>query len=98
MLVHNVFFWLKPELTPAQVAEFERGVKTLLTIPVVRHGFIGRPSSTNRPIIDRSYTFGLTLAFDDLAGHDTYQDHPIHLAFVDGNKDKWSTVKIYDFE
>ena len=98
MLVHNVFFWLKPELTPAQVAEFERGVATLLTIPTVRHGFVGRPSSTNRPIIDRSYTFGLTLAFDDLAGHDAYQEHPVHLAFVDGNSAKWSAVKIYDFE
>lgn len=98
MLVHNVFFWLKPGLTPAETAEFEEGLNSLLSIPAVRHGFVGRPSSTNRPIIDRTYSYGETFVFDDVAGHDAYQEHPIHVAFVEKNRDKWETVKIYDFE
>jgi len=98
MMVHNVYFWLKTDLSPAQIEEFEAGLESLLSIPSMRHGFWGRPSSTSRPIIDRSYSYGLTEVFDDLAGHDAYQEHPVHLDFVEKNKDKWTTVKIYDFE
>ena len=35
MLVHAVYFWLKPELTDAQRADFRRGVETLAGIDVV---------------------------------------------------------------
>lgn len=97
-MVHNVFFWLRPDLTPEQVREFEAGLDSLLKIPSMRRGFWGRPSSTNRPVIDRSYSYGLTEVFDNLAGHDAYQEHPIHLAFVERNKNKWTDVRIYDFE
>jgi hypothetical protein len=98
MMVHNVYFWLRKDLTPAEVKAFEKGVATLTKLPSVRHGWIGKPSSTNRPIIDRSYSYGLTVVFDDLAGHDAYQVDPDHLVFVNEHKDKWSTVKIYDFD
>ena len=98
MMVHNVFFWLRKDLTQAQVKEFKEGIAMLTKLPSVRHGFIGRPSSTNRPIIDRSYDYGLTVVFDDLAAHDAYQIHPDHRVFVDRNESKWSAVKIYDFE
>ena len=97
MMVHNVFFWLRHDLTPAEVKQFEDGIRMLTKLPSVRNGWIGKPSETNRPIIDRSYSYGLTVVFDDLAGHDAYQVHPDHLVFVDQNKDKWTTVKIYDF-
>ena len=98
MMLHNVYFWLRHDLSPAEIAEFEAGLASLTKVPSVRHAFHGQPSSTNRPIIDRTYAYGLTLAFDNLAGHDAYQVHPIHQAFVDKNKAKWTTVKIYDFE
>ena len=98
MMVHNVFFWLRNDLTSAQVKEFVAGITMLATLPSVRHGFTGRPSATDRPIIDRTYDYGLTVVFDDLAGHDAYQIHPDHLVFLEKNKDKWATVKIYDFE
>jgi hypothetical protein len=98
MMVHNVFFWLRKDLSATAVKEFESGIAMLARLPSVRHGFIGKPSPTDRPIIDRSYSYGLTVVFDDLAGHDAYQEHPDHLEFVAKNKDKWATVKIYDFE
>lgn len=98
MMLHNVYFWLRTDLTPAEVKEFEAGLRSLSTVPSVRQAFHGKPSSTNRPIIDRTYSYGLILAFDNLAGHDAYQVHPIHQAFVDQNKEKWTSVRIYDFE
>ncbi len=98
MMVHSVFFWLRTDLAPAAISEFESGLASLTKVPVVRHGFWGRPAGTDRPVIDRTYSYGLTLAFENRAGHDAYQEDPIHLAFVMRNKGKWNDIKIYDFE
>jgi hypothetical protein len=47
-------------------------------------------------VIDRTYTYGLIVAFEDAAGHDAYQSDPVHDEFR-GLKDLWTQVKIYDF-
>ena len=53
MLIHSVYFWLKPELTDAQRAEFRRGVETLATIKAVEKVYIGAPAGVpDRPIVD----------------------------------------------
>jgi hypothetical protein len=98
MLVHAVFFWLKPDLTADQRARFVTGVNSLLSISSVVHGSVGTPASTDRPVIDRTYSYGLLTVFKDLEGHDTYQVDPIHLAFISACKDYWTRVQIYDFE
>ena len=36
MLVHTVYFWLKPELTAAQLADFRKGVESLGGIKAVK--------------------------------------------------------------
>ena len=97
MLVHTVFFWLKPELTPAQRAEFRRGVESLSGIKAARQVHVGVPAATaKRPIIDDSYSVALTVIVDDVAGHDAYQVDPLHLAFVEKFKTFWTRVQIYD--
>ena len=58
--------------------------------------FIGVPAATSRPVIDRSYTFALVVMFDDLVGHDAYQEHPIHKAFVENFSGHWTKVQIFD--
>lgn len=98
MLSHVVLFWLKPDLTPAQRDAFMAKVRTLATIPGVTQCHIGTPASTDRPVIDRTYSVGLNLIFPDMAAHDAYQVHPTHLAFVEACKASWSKVLIYDFE
>lgn len=99
MLVHTVYFWLKPELTAAQRAEFRRGVESLATIKAVSQCFIGTPAKTEkRPIIDDSYSVALTVICKDVAAHDAYQVDPIHLAFVNSCKTFWTRVQIYDAE
>ena len=99
MLVHTVFFWLKPELTAAQRAEFRRGVETLGDIKSVEKVYVGTPAATEkRPIIDDSYSVGLTVLCKDVAAHDAYQVDPIHLAFIDRCKSFWNRVQIYDAE
>ena len=99
MLVHTVFFWLKPELTPAQLADFRRGVETLRTIKSVDKFYIGTPAATEkRPVIDHSFSFGITVMCQDVAAEKAYQVDPIHRAFVDSCKAYWTRVQIYDFE
>ncbi len=99
MLVHTVFFWLKPELTEAQRADFRRGVESLSTLKSVEKGYVGAPARTEkRPIIDDSYSVALTVVCQDIAAHDAYQIDPIHRAFVDRFKSYWSRVQIYDAE
>ncbi|HYE71886.1 MAG TPA: Dabb family protein [Blastocatellia bacterium] len=98
MFVHSVYFWLKPELTEAETKAFWEGVRSLTTIKTVKFGFVGTPASTDRPVIDRSYSCKLVVAFDDLAGHDFYQEDPVHDQFRINCAPYWSKVLIYDAE
>lgn len=99
MLYHCVYFWLKPELTPAQRAEFRRGVETLKGIRSVEKISIGVPAgTTRRPVIDSSYDVALIVECKDIAAEAAYQVDPIHLAFVEKLKTFWTRVQIYDSE
>ena len=97
MLVHSVYFWLKPELTAAQRADFRRGVETLIAIKAAKQVFVGAPAATpKRPVIDDSYSIALTVLCKDLAAQDAYQVDPIHLKFVADFKTFWTRIQIYD--
>ena len=97
MLVHTVYFWLKPELTAQQRADFRRGVESLSAIKSVERVYVGTPAKTEkRPVIDDSYSVALTVVCKDIAAHDAYQIDPIHLAFVNTFKTFWFKVQIYD--
>ena len=96
MFVHCVFFWLKDDLTPDEVRQFEAGARSLTTIGSVRHGFLGPPAATDRPIIDRSYSYGLVVVFDGKAEHDAYQEDPVHDRFRETCSGFWQKVQIYD--
>jgi len=99
MLVHTVYFWLKPDLTAAQRADFRRGVESLGGIKSIEKMFVGTPAKTEkRPIIDDSYSVALTVLCKDVAAHDAYQVDPIHLAFIEKCKAFWNRVQIYDAE
>ncbi|HWL14776.1 MAG TPA: Dabb family protein [Opitutus sp.] len=99
MLVHSVYFWLKPELSDAQRADFRRGVESLAGIKSVEKVYVGTPAATpKRAVIDDSYSVALTVLCRDLAAQDAYQIDPIHLAFVEQFKTFWTRVQIYDSE
>ena len=95
--VHCVYFWLKDGLSDDAITQFTDGLASLVGIDTVRHGYFGTPAGTDRPIIDRSYSYALVVVFDDAAAHDAYQDHPTHDAFRDTCSHLWTDVKIYDF-
>jgi hypothetical protein len=87
---------MKPGLSEEEVQTFIGGAKSLLTIETVKGGYVGKPASTEvRPIIDSSYSYSLIVMFDDIAGHDVYQVHPVHDAFRE-LAHLWERVQIYD--
>lgn len=96
MFTHSVYFWLRDDLSPEATARFVDGIRSLTTIDTVQLGFIGTPASTDREIIDRSYSYALIVWFADAAAHDAYQAHPIHDRFREQCGGSWKKIVIYD--
>ena len=96
MFVHAVYFWLREGLTPAERERFEAGLQALCAIDAVRHGYVGSPAATERPVIERGYSRALVLVFADEGAHDRYQTHPVHDRFRAECGGLWTAVRIYD--
>ena len=94
MLVHSVFFWLKPD---ADKAMFKAALDTLKNIKCAQAVYVGTPADIgDRPIIDRSYSFALTVLFENVADQNAYQVHPHHEAFLEKCAGMWDRVQVYD--
>jgi IMP cyclohydrolase len=97
MLVHTVLFWLNDELDTAQRAAFVEGLESLQGIAAAEAVYIGTPAETSqRPVIDSSYDYCLTVILADLAAHDAYQVDALHTDFLGQFNTSWKSVKIYD--
>jgi hypothetical protein len=96
MFVHAVYFWLREGLTTGEQEHFVSGLRSLRGIDGVMQGFIGVPAPTDRPVIERSYSWSLVLVFANQANHDAYQVDPVHDTFRAECSPYWTTVRIYD--
>jgi hypothetical protein len=96
-LAHHVFFWLKNRDSKEDLKKLIEGLQTLKKIESVRKIHIGVPASTEqRPVVDSSYSASELIFFDDIAGQDAYQVHPIHQKFVENYSHLWEKVIVYD--
>ena len=99
MLSHNVFFWLKPDLTDEQRKEFVEALSALRTIPALHTFLMGTPADVaDRPVVDKSFDYSVTCLFENMEAHDTYQAHPLHVAFLEQGKPKWVRAQVYDMD
>ena len=97
MLIHNVYFWMKDEVTVEQEALFADELAKLLSIDLIARAERGKPAATEaRPVTDHSFHTHIALLFASQADHDAYQDHPDHHRFVERCADLWAEVKVYD--
>jgi len=96
MLSHHVLFWLKADTTEAQKTAFRAGLESLEKIESVVNFHVGTPAPIERAVVDITYTFSLVLFFEDMAGHDVYQVHDLHKAFLDEFRGLFDKVIIYD--
>ena len=98
MFVHTVFFWMNPGTSAADSRALASDcLKYLGKCETVRQIWAGFPAQTPREVVDNSYGVGLTVVFDDKAGHDAYQVAPLHLEFIERNKRNWKRVQVYDY-
>ena len=100
MLRHNVYFWLKMEVTEVQKKDFEKGlVKFLSSIKEIEKADIGIPARTpDREVIDKSFGYSIFVSFKSIEDHNIYQEHPAHKVFIDDFSSLWAEVKVYDSE
>lgn len=96
MFVHAVYFWLRDGLADADRERFVAGLHSLRGIEQVQQGYIGVPAPTDRPIIERGYSYALVLVFADGEAQEAYQVHPVHDRFRDECSPYWTRVQIYD--
>jgi hypothetical protein len=96
MLVHHVLFWLKPDTTDDQKIAFRASLNSLKGIESVKSINVGTPAPISRPVIDDTYSFSLAITFEDLEGHNVYQVHQLHQAFLDTFRERFEKVIIYD--
>lgn len=95
--VHMVLFWMHNPSDEAEKTTFKKNLVTFLeNVDVIRSYHVGTPAMTPRDVVDNSYTFSLVVTFDDVAGHDIYQEHPVHKKFIEDTKHLWSRVQIFD--
>ena len=94
--VHHVYFWLNKPLSRESRMKFENGLKQLVTIETIVGKHIGTPASTNRGVIDSSYSYSLLLTFKNKEDQDIYQTHPTHLKFIEECEELWEKLVVYD--
>ena len=94
---HAVYFYPRENAEPGDAEALIAGCRKHLTaIPTVTYFAAGKPAGTPRDVVDNEYIVGLLVGYADVEGHDVYQDHPDHLAFIAENKQYWSRVKVFD--
>jgi hypothetical protein len=93
---HHVFFWLNEPHNPETRKTFEAALQELGTVETIKFLHIGKPADTDRPVIDNTYHYSFLVGFRDKAGHDVYQEHPVHDKFRNEYAHMWSKVLVYD--
>lgn len=97
MLIHSVYFYLRPELTEAERADFKQGAEKLKAVASASGLYVGTPAPVaERPVIDRTYGAALVAVFKDVDAHNAYQVDPLHKAFVEKYRSFWTRIQVYD--
>jgi len=99
MFSHVVIFWTDPA-NPKAADELLAGMeKYLRPLPGVLHFHAGKMATSHRPVVDQSYQVALSIVFPDKKAQDDYQEHPLHIEFVNNVfKKTCKKVIVYDFE
>jgi hypothetical protein len=94
--IHHVYFWLKNPGNENDLAQLIEGLHKLSAVTTIKGFHIGRPASTNRDVIDSTYSISWLLLFNSTEDQDSYQVDPIHLKFVEECSHLWRKVQVYD--
>lgn len=96
-IVHHVFFWLKHPASTEDRDLLVAGLRTLAGIPLIKELYVGILADTEkRDVVDASWQVSELMFFNDLHAQASYQQHPIHLEFVNNYSHLWEKVVVYD--
>jgi len=96
-LAHDVYFELIDASPAAQQKLIDSCYDKLAPIAGVTFCAAGsRDPELARDVNDQAFHVALHVYFADRAAHDAYQDDPMHLAFIEANKDNWKSVRVFD--
>lgn len=99
MFSHVVIFWTDPKKANAADELLDGAKKYLAGIPGILHFHIGKMAASHRSVVDQSYQVALNITFKDKQTQDAYQEHPLHLEFVEKTfKPNCVKVVVYDFK
>ena len=79
---HVVICWLKADVSAQDLDVLVRESKKLATIPGVMDLNVGKPISSERDIVDDSFTLALTMTFKNPQQMNAYLTHERHVKFV----------------
>ena len=88
MIRHTVVFTLKHPQGSAAEKTFLEDALVLTQIPTVQ-----KFERLKQVSVKNGFKFGFSMEFADQAAYDTYNNHPIHVAFV---RDRWK-AEVSDF-
>lgn len=93
---HHVLFFLKDPESTADRDALMAGMKKLAAISAIRQFQIGLPVPSERSVVDSSWSVSMLTFFDGAADEETYQNHPVHLEFIENCKHLWERVVVFD--
>ncbi|UOB19281.1 Dabb family protein [Abyssalbus ytuae] len=97
--IHSVYFWLKNPDSETDRIAFETSLKKFInSSEFIIQKHIGSPATTNRQVIDNSYTYSLILTFENKEMQDKYQEENVHKIFIKESEHLWEKVLVYDSE
>jgi len=94
--IHHVYFWLKNPENINDLNQLIEALNKLSDVATIANFHIGKPASTEREVIDSSYSVSWLLLFNSKEDQDSYQTDPVHLKFVEQCSHLWSKVVVYD--
>lgn len=94
---HVVYFWLENPKDKDATRQFVDDTHSFLKkIDVIQSYFVGKPSPSDRSVVDGSFTISLVLMFKNKQDQDIYQAHPDHRYFAEKTKSIRQKTLVYD--
>lgn len=98
LLIHNVFFKTKTDLTEAQMADLMAKLESLETVESVEEVWVGTPAETGDPRLVNDYRVALQVTFLSEENLAKYQTDPHHLKIREECKNYFAAPPVvYDF-
>jgi len=98
-LTHVVLCWMDSTVSEESIDSLIVESKELAEIPGIINITAGRPVPSERPIVDDSFSFGITMTFSSLEEMNTYLTDERHTQFVSTRvKPRLAKLLIYDIQ